>query len=414
MKKLNLLFLIIFLGSLLAHTQSLTVTSPRSSDSWEKNREYIIRWTSRRCSSRNVKINIFRNSVSVPNFIEQLTGPNSGSKSWTVPRSYMNGNYVIRIKTDPAEAGCLGDSSIFSIVDSSTPGTEPLTAVLTVNRTIPALVSANLRIDRVVRTSSIPLKAGDPLNLHVYVVNSSNVSANICIATPVGKNDNFYKKGECHVINGNSTNIYAISVPFIRTNLKNGNLKSTVFITDSNKSGSLFKVTWKDENNSNNFHSFSFPYDLPDLIVTRIVRFTHSAIVNNQMGTTLIVEVKNQGTIASTPGKIGVKDNVPGYFGGTCEIKGYVEFDMPSIGPGVIRRGTLKFPCPLVFSINSNYDGYRDGHRPSRSDFWIEVFANSSNSIIESNLTNNKLRVNGDNLNPGTTNRAPTGYSSSW
>ena len=109
----------LFTFSVLIFPQSLTVTEPDPGETWYKGSTYNITWTSSSCPDPDIKINIFKNSVSVANFIEQLTGPNNGSKSWTIPSSYATGNYVVRVKT--GDDVCKGDSGVFKIADDPTP-----------------------------------------------------------------------------------------------------------------------------------------------------------------------------------------------------------------------------------------------------------------------------------------------------
>ncbi len=99
--------------------QSLSVNSPGAGVTWNKGTTHNITWTSPGCQSGDVKINIFKNSTDPANFVEQLTGPNTGSKSWTIPNTFQDGNYIIRVKTDPAEEGCFGDSGLFTIEEQS-------------------------------------------------------------------------------------------------------------------------------------------------------------------------------------------------------------------------------------------------------------------------------------------------------
>ena len=119
MKRLIFINIISFFCLGILSAQSVNVTSPAQGVTWNKGTTHNITWTSPGCSSPNVKINIFKGSVDQANFVLQLTGPNSGSKSWTVPNNFEDGQYVIRVKTDPAETGCLGDSAVFSIAGSS-------------------------------------------------------------------------------------------------------------------------------------------------------------------------------------------------------------------------------------------------------------------------------------------------------
>lgn len=100
----------------LAFSASITVTSP-SGGTWYKGTTHNITWTATGCSSTTYKINIFRGSIDPANFVEQLTKSGTPSKSWTVPMGYTNGTYYIRIKTDPAQTGCVGDSAAFTITD---------------------------------------------------------------------------------------------------------------------------------------------------------------------------------------------------------------------------------------------------------------------------------------------------------
>ncbi len=99
-------------------TGSITVTNPHTGDTWYKGKPYTITWTKVGTTGVNVKINIFINSITPANFVEQLKGPNSESMSWTIPNSYATGTYYIRIKgVDSSwnDVGVYGDSSAFTI-----------------------------------------------------------------------------------------------------------------------------------------------------------------------------------------------------------------------------------------------------------------------------------------------------------
>ncbi|MCK5222352.1 MAG: hypothetical protein KAR14_12280, partial [Candidatus Aminicenantes bacterium] len=115
MKKLILIVFIMFVSVGIVFSQSLNVTKPAAGVTWNKGPTKSITWTSPGCQSGDVKINIFKNSVSVPNFVLQLTGPSNGSKSWNIPSDFPNGSYILRVKTDPAETGCKGDSEVFFV-----------------------------------------------------------------------------------------------------------------------------------------------------------------------------------------------------------------------------------------------------------------------------------------------------------
>ncbi len=116
MIKRNIFIIIVFfILAGLIFPQSITVTEPDPGETWYKGQTYDIKWTSSGCTDNNIKINIFKNSVAVSNFVEQLTSSDTGSKSWTIPSSYANGNYIIRIKT--SDNNCIGDSGVFQIAD---------------------------------------------------------------------------------------------------------------------------------------------------------------------------------------------------------------------------------------------------------------------------------------------------------
>ena len=76
---------------------------------------YKIAWSKTGTMSANVKINIYKDSLLVENFVQQLTGPNTGSIDWTIPGAYVNGNYILRIKT--VDNAVIGDSDVFVVTD---------------------------------------------------------------------------------------------------------------------------------------------------------------------------------------------------------------------------------------------------------------------------------------------------------
>jgi hypothetical protein len=106
---------------MLVYSGTIIVTFPNTGAMLYKGDTYKIVWNSTGCSSAVVKINIFKNSITTANFVEQLTSKTGNSLSWKVPNGYAIGKYVIRIKTDPAEQGCLGDSGVFDIGQKGTP-----------------------------------------------------------------------------------------------------------------------------------------------------------------------------------------------------------------------------------------------------------------------------------------------------
>ncbi len=121
MKKLILVSFVMLVSMGMMYSQVVHVTSPAAGVTWNKDTAHNITWTSPGCQSGDVKINIFKDSIIQANFVLQLTGPNNGSKNWTVPSNFVDGTYYIRVKTDPAETGCLGDSGAFTIGTSTQP-----------------------------------------------------------------------------------------------------------------------------------------------------------------------------------------------------------------------------------------------------------------------------------------------------
>ena len=119
MKK-NLLFLFtILIISGFTIAEGINVTSPRSRSLVFTNSTFTITWrTDTVCTDTNMKINIFRNSISEANFVEQLTCTNTGSKRWDVTNRYAVGNYLIRVKT--SDNNCRGDSGVFRITPPPT------------------------------------------------------------------------------------------------------------------------------------------------------------------------------------------------------------------------------------------------------------------------------------------------------
>jgi len=126
MKKLFIFSLVFVVAMGLVYSAGLTVNSP-SGGTWYKGTTHNITWTATGCSSSSYKINIFRGSIDPANFVEQLTKTGTPTKSWTIPMSYTNGTYYIRIKTDPAQPGCQGDSAAFTITDEPTLETTAIT-----------------------------------------------------------------------------------------------------------------------------------------------------------------------------------------------------------------------------------------------------------------------------------------------
>jgi len=146
--------------------------------------------------------------------------------------------------------------------------------------------------------------------------------------------------------------------------------------------------------------------ELPDLVITKIGPLRYSRSEDGQRGSQLTISVKNKGTLTSNPDHIGIKDYSAAIGVQSCRVTGYIIFNMPEIAPGETKTGYFYFPCELLYGItNSNRENY----------FFIEAFVNSSNSIVESNLTNNKRRFLGGDLIPIlTSDPKPSSYRVRW
>ncbi len=118
MKKHVVLAFTILISIGMLYPQSINVTSPQAGNNLYKRSFFNITWRSSGCTDRNVKINIFRNSINQANFVEQLTGPNNGTMRWEIASTYTAGNYILRIKT--ADNECIGDSPVFNINEPPT------------------------------------------------------------------------------------------------------------------------------------------------------------------------------------------------------------------------------------------------------------------------------------------------------
>jgi len=115
MKKSILLLSVLLVLTGIVFAQSIEVKSPAPNATLFKGETVTISWKNIGCSSANVKINIFKNSIIQANFVLQLTGNNTESKKWYIPDNFQEGKYILRIKADPAQTGCVGDSEVFNI-----------------------------------------------------------------------------------------------------------------------------------------------------------------------------------------------------------------------------------------------------------------------------------------------------------
>ena len=101
------------IGGKISPASSISIKIPNSGSSWCKGKMQTIIWAKTGQMSGTVKINIFKNAINSANLVKQLTSPNSGSKNWTIPISYSNGKYLLRIKT--VDNIVSGDSQPFTV-----------------------------------------------------------------------------------------------------------------------------------------------------------------------------------------------------------------------------------------------------------------------------------------------------------
>ncbi len=116
MKKGALLFFLIALFIVtIGYSQSITVTSPHSGETWYKGSyyHYTIRWTKRGDMNANVKIRLYQGDSRVLSITDST--PNDGEYEWTIPESVDEGTYKIRVKT--IDNAVYDDSEDFSIAN---------------------------------------------------------------------------------------------------------------------------------------------------------------------------------------------------------------------------------------------------------------------------------------------------------
>lgn len=118
MKKSLIFSLTILVTMGMLFPRNITITSPDAGNAWAKGSTFNITWNSQGCTDPDIKINIFKDSITVSNFVEQLTTSGTNSKSWRIPMSYIPGNYYIRVKT--SDGVCVGDSPEFRITNPPT------------------------------------------------------------------------------------------------------------------------------------------------------------------------------------------------------------------------------------------------------------------------------------------------------
>jgi Kre9/KNH-like N-terminal Ig-like domain len=111
-----------------AFGQTITVTSPRSGDTWRIGEPHVITWTKSGTMDDQVKVRLVQRGDVVLEIAERTA--NTGSCPWTIPASVIPGNYVIRVRT--IDGAVMDNSDEFAIAaaapsQSSTPARRHLT-----------------------------------------------------------------------------------------------------------------------------------------------------------------------------------------------------------------------------------------------------------------------------------------------
>ncbi len=117
MKKFILFTAVLLISIGILFPKGITVTSPKAGAVWNIGERCKIIWTKNGDARSNVKINIFKDSISVANFVKQLKCPNNGSMIWMIPKNFSPGKYQIRVKI--GNTRIFGDSGLFNIKSPS-------------------------------------------------------------------------------------------------------------------------------------------------------------------------------------------------------------------------------------------------------------------------------------------------------
>jgi len=115
----RLVFCVLFaLLSGAAFGQTITVTSPRSGDTWRVGETHAITWTKSGVMDDEVKVLLFQSGARVLEIADRV--PNSGSSSWTIPASVAPGQYVVRVRT--IDSAVIDNSDEFAIAGPASSG----------------------------------------------------------------------------------------------------------------------------------------------------------------------------------------------------------------------------------------------------------------------------------------------------
>ncbi len=113
-KKVVLLFLVWIFIVTFSYSQTISLISPHSGDTWYKGHSYTISWTKSGSMNVNVKIRLMQGGVKILGIVDSTA--NDGSYSWTIPDSLPSGNYQIRVKT--IDNAVYDDGESFTITDT--------------------------------------------------------------------------------------------------------------------------------------------------------------------------------------------------------------------------------------------------------------------------------------------------------
>ncbi len=116
MKKIGFFALVVLLSGA-AFGQTITVTSPRSGDTWRIGETHAVTWARSGAMDDEVKILLFQGGARESVIADRV--PNSGSFSWTIPASVEPGRYVIRVRT--IDTAVRDDSDEFTIAGPAAP-----------------------------------------------------------------------------------------------------------------------------------------------------------------------------------------------------------------------------------------------------------------------------------------------------
>ncbi len=118
MKKKLFLFFVVMIMGVLCFSQTITVTSPHSGETWYKgdSHSYTIRWTKTGAMDSQVKITLYHTDRETLETIIVRPTANNGSYSWSIPTSVHAGQYVVRVKT--MDNAVYGESAVFTIANA--------------------------------------------------------------------------------------------------------------------------------------------------------------------------------------------------------------------------------------------------------------------------------------------------------